>query len=201
MPGELLLPHIKDSALDSSTGSWELAIDTIIGRGDEQKLILGNFDSDENTRFVKLQQRAMLEPQLQKRAYYLIDNVSLMLPTTALPTDTLLVETLYTFKNVQFEFNKADLKYETLQELNQLAGFLLSNNKSVHIIGHTDESGTVEYNQQLSERRARNVALYLVSWGIEEYRISFDGKGETEPVSKTSTPKENRRVEFMLKDN
>jgi len=52
------------------------------------------------------------------------------------------------------------------------------------VIGHTDRIGTAAYNQKLSLRRANAVMEYLVSQGIEQRRISAEGRGETQPVTK-----------------
>lgn len=69
------------------------------------------------------------------------------------------------------------------------------------IVGHTDSSGSAEYNQSLSEKRAQSVANYLVSQGIEESRITSKGEGEMNPKASNATAEgrmENRRVEVVI---
>jgi len=68
----------------------------------------------------------------------------------------------------------------------------------LRVTGHTDLSGTVSYNQTLSERRARNIAAMLASAGVPEQQIVVEGKGKTSPAVPTEDGvKEplNRRVE------
>lgn len=70
---------------------------------------------------------------------------------------------------------------------------------NVDVIGYTDSTGSAEYNQKLSEKRAQAAADYLTANGVEESRISVQGKGEENPVADNSTAagrEENRRVEI-----
>jgi outer membrane protein OmpA-like peptidoglycan-associated protein len=69
---------------------------------------------------------------------------------------------------------------------------------SLHIEGHTDASGSDEYNLTLSQRRAMAVAEYLVSrQGIEPERLSVAGKGKSEPLMEDQYDPRNRRVQFV----
>lgn len=73
---------------------------------------------------------------------------------------------------------------------------------AVHVIGHTDHTGTVSYNQQLSEKRATSVSRYLSRSGVQLSRLRFSGRGETTPIADNSTSSgrsRNRRVEIYLK--
>lgn len=73
---------------------------------------------------------------------------------------------------------------------------------AVHVIGHTDHTGTESYNQQLSEKRATSVSRYLSRAGVQLSRLRFSGRGETTPVADNSTSSgrsRNRRVEIYLK--
>lgn len=67
--------------------------------------------------------------------------------------------------------------------------------KSVYVVGHTDESGTDEYNIALSERRAQTVADYLARLGVDPARLLVVPKGETEASG--GGPDKDRRVEFQ----
>ena len=72
----------------------------------------------------------------------------------------------------------------------------------VHVIGHTDSTGSDSYNQGLSERRASSVKTYLASHGVNGERVLTVGKGESEPVASNATSdgrQMNRRVEIFLK--
>lgn len=69
------------------------------------------------------------------------------------------------------------------------------------IIGHTDATGSADYNQALSERRAQAAASYLVSQGVSSHRIGTRGLGESEPIADNTTEAGmalNRRVEVAI---
>jgi OOP family OmpA-OmpF porin len=101
-----------------------------------------------------------------------------------------------------FDFDKAVLKPESQAKLTDLVDKTKAVNLEVIIaVGHTDNIGTFEYNQKLSERRANAVKEYLVSKGIEKNRIYTEGKGEKQPVADNKTSEgraKNRRVEVEV---
>lgn len=72
----------------------------------------------------------------------------------------------------------------------------------IDIIGHTDSKGSKQYNQQLSEKRAKSVARYLESRAVIKQRVMADGMGEDDPIASNDTSEGramNRRVEIKLK--
>ncbi len=72
----------------------------------------------------------------------------------------------------------------------------------VHVIGHTDDQGSHDYNQQLSEKRAISVASLLNTSGVHTTRLLTDGRGEQQPRASNATAQgrsHNRRVEIYLK--
>ena len=74
-------------------------------------------------------------------------------------------------------------------------------NIKVEIGGHTDNVGSAEYNQKLSEGRAKTTVDYLKSKGIAATRISYKGYGMTQPISSNSTEEgraQNRRIEAKI---
>ena len=100
-------------------------------------------------------------------------------------------------KNIFFDFDKYDLKPESMGEIRHLAKFLAANpDLTVQIAGHTDNVGTDQHNQQLSENRAKAVKDALVALGIPATKIVAKGYGSTRPVSNVDA--ENRRVEFSI---
>ncbi|MGQ9847922.1 MAG: OmpA family protein, partial [Bacteroidales bacterium] len=104
--------------------------------------------------------------------------------------------------NIFFEFAKAVLLPESFPELDRTAEFLKNNSTiEIEIGGHTDDIGSDDYNQKLSERRARAVADYLISKGVDAKRITVVGYGESRPIA-FNTDEEgramNRRVEFKV---
>jgi outer membrane protein OmpA-like peptidoglycan-associated protein len=114
------------------------------------------------------------------------------------PTD---VGTVVTLKNVFFDFDKTELKPESYVELDKLADYLLTNSIRIEIGGHTDDQGTDEYNDRLSESRAKSVYDYLIQKGIPADRLQYKGYGKRVPVADNSTEEgraENRRTEFKI---
>jgi len=84
-----------------------------------------------------------------------------------------------------FDFDKAVLKPEGKTMLDELARTLQGAKYEVIMAtGHTDRFGSVAYNQKLSERRAYAVKDYLTSKEIPANKVSVDGKGKTQPVTK-----------------
>ncbi len=114
------------------------------------------------------------------------------------PTD---VGTVVTLKNVFFDFDRAELKPESYVELDKLADYLRKNDIRIEIGGHTDDQGTDEYNDRLSENRAKAVYDYLVSKGIPADRLRYKGYGKRLPVAGNDTEEgraANRRTEFKI---
>ncbi|MDR3142924.1 MAG: OmpA family protein [Tannerellaceae bacterium] len=74
----------------------------------------------------------------------------------------------------------------------------------IKVIGHTDNTGKVDYNQTLSEKRARSVYDYLMNQGISSDRMTYEGKGIHDPVASNATDEGralNRRVEILIMAN
>ncbi|MDW7695593.1 OmpA family protein [Flammeovirgaceae bacterium SG7u.111] len=106
-------------------------------------------------------------------------------------------------KNIFFDFNKATLRPESTSELERLAQMLKdAPSLKIELGGHTDSKGTDDYNQSLSEKRAKAVVDYLVNTsGIAQSRLTFKGYGEKEPVAPNTTEEGrqlNRRTEFKI---
>ena len=101
-------------------------------------------------------------------------------------------------QGVTFENNSAQLTPNSTLTLDSVAEILKRRpNFKVEVRGHTDSSGSDEYNMQLSQRRAEAVMDYLVSRGVEADKLSATGYGETDPVAPNDTADgraQNRRV-------
>jgi outer membrane protein OmpA-like peptidoglycan-associated protein len=112
------------------------------------------------------------------------------------------------FEDVHFDFDKSTLKPEAQTILKRNIQLLKDNPKAkVRIAGYTSASGTMAYNQKLSERRAGSVQEYLINEGvITRDRLSTIGYGETNPAMYEAAPKElyskeakaNMRVLFEI---
>lgn len=93
--------------------------------------------------------------------------------------------------DVLFEFNRATLKPEASQALDNLFAQIVAANPKdgvATVIGHTDRIGSDAYNQSLSEQRARTVADYLIAKGLFADKVRAEGRGESEPVTGGSCP-------------
>jgi outer membrane protein OmpA-like peptidoglycan-associated protein len=102
-----------------------------------------------------------------------------------------------------FNFDSYALTAATKSNLQELATTLNEyEDTELTIEGHTDSKGTDAYNLDLSKKRARSVADYLVSLGVERNRLSTVGYGEQQPVNTENTEAaENRRVEVAIYAN
>ena len=77
-------------------------------------------------------------------------------------------------------------------------------NTDVLIVGHTDATGSADYNQGLSQRRATSAANYLIAQGVVLTRVRTAGRGEMEPIATNDTElgrQTNRRVEIAIVAN
>jgi outer membrane protein OmpA-like peptidoglycan-associated protein len=106
---------------------------------------------------------------------------------------------------VFFDSGKETIQERSNQLLDDVARILEDHPevKRLSIDGHTDASGTAAKNQQLSERRAAAVKVYLVKKGIAAERLEARGFGATRPVAREDDPAgkaKNRRVEFLVKE-
>jgi OOP family OmpA-OmpF porin len=104
--------------------------------------------------------------------------------------------------HANFAFDSSVLPASSDNDINNLTRVLKENPPAkVIIVGHTDHTGTDEYNQKLSERRAASLAKRLAENGIDKNRIETSGKGEKEPVATNATAAgraQNRRIEVEL---
>lgn len=102
-----------------------------------------------------------------------------------------------------FGFDKAALKTEGKAALDDAAAKIKANPeiKAVIVTGHTDRIGSDAYNQKLSERRAKMVADYLVTQGVDSGMIQSSGKGESSPVVECKGNKANKKLISCLQPN
>jgi outer membrane protein OmpA-like peptidoglycan-associated protein len=104
--------------------------------------------------------------------------------------------------SITFALNSADLNAQFFNALDGVSLVLKEYDKTViEVAGHTDSSGSDQYNQALSERRAQAVAGYLGSHGVKTQRLITIGAGEGHPVASNDTEQgrsANRRVELTI---
>ena len=123
------------------------------------------------------------------------------LPST---TKTSSVETVFNADNIQFEHGKYDLTAPSFLELDQLIIYL-QNHPSLRLMieGHTDNSGTAKFNQDLSANRVKSVLAYMIEKGIRPDRIRYKSHGATQPIASNDAEEGrrlNRRVTFLIEE-
>jgi outer membrane protein OmpA-like peptidoglycan-associated protein len=101
-----------------------------------------------------------------------------------------------------FATNSADIRSGFNSTMDKIADVVKRYGKTtLTIAGHTDDVGSNQHNQGLSERRALSVARYFESRGVQAVRLATVGKGETMPIDSNSTEggrASNRRVEIYV---
>lgn len=104
--------------------------------------------------------------------------------------------------NIFFDFDRSAVQEDSYPELRRVVEFMNDNpGVEIEISGHTDSMGPTNYNQGLSERRARSVFDYLIENGVASDRVVSRGFGESNPVADNESDEgraQNRRVEFKI---
>ncbi|MBR2412800.1 MAG: OmpA family protein [Alphaproteobacteria bacterium] len=107
--------------------------------------------------------------------------------------------------NITFKTDSADINSSFYPVLNSVARVLNKySNSTVLVSGHTDSTGTAEYNLNLSRERAASVAAYLQGQGVKSSRFEVLGLGSSNPIASNDTPDGrslNRRVEIKIIPN
>lgn len=105
--------------------------------------------------------------------------------------------------SITFATNEDRIDSAFYQTLNDVSGVLRQYDQTlIQVEGHTDSTGSLEYNQQLSQRRAQSVAQYLMNAGVSSMRVTTRGFGPTMPVATNDTAQGrsmNRRVEIKIR--
>ena len=106
---------------------------------------------------------------------------------------------------ILFATNSSTVGDASKSALHNFANTLKANPDTyIKIVGHTDNTGNVDYNQTLSEKRAKSVDDYLLQQGVNRDRMTFEGRGIHEPIADNSTASGrslNRRVEILIMAN
>lgn len=199
----------------TDTKSWMQISGVFTARGGERFMTIGNFFPASQSNVVDLDSLTYLLPG----AYYYIDDVSLvclgctgvdkeqdsLVDSVAEETteaDTFQVGATFVLRNIFFDYDKATILQQSYNELQNLLAILQSHpTMKIEIDGHTDGHGSIDYNQRLSENRAKAVVDFLISKGIDPKRLQYKGFGKTRPIDTNTTDEgraRNRRVEFMV---
>jgi outer membrane protein OmpA-like peptidoglycan-associated protein len=127
----------------------------------------------------------------------LLEQFNRVLPTTDTPRGLIV-----NLGDVLFDTGKSDLRSGAREALAKLTGIVLNYpSLRLAIEGYTDTTGSAEFNQTLSQKRADAVRDYLVSQGLDDAKLSSQGMGMNDPVADNSTAEgrqKNRRVEIIV---
>ncbi len=106
-------------------------------------------------------------------------------------------------QDILFDTGSAAVRADLRSDLRTLATNLNNYpNTTVDVLGHTDNVGPADYNQNLSSRRASAVASVLMDSGVQPSRVRAFGRGEDDPVATNQTDagkRQNRRVEIVIR--
>ena len=182
----------EKARLDSRTREADRAkTDALVARAEsaEQKVAAGNARSDADAALLAANASQQQAAELQRQLEIL----------QARPTDRGLVLTL---GDTLFATGRAEIKSGATVNLDRLTAFLNEYPKRTAAIeGFTDNMGSEEMNQSLSERRADAVKRYLVGQGVGSERLTSSGRGENSPVADNESAagrQQNRRVEVVI---
>lgn len=172
----------------------------------ETRTVLTKRDKDGNL-VVELREGDVYELDVSKKGYTYYNtkvDVSKEKNTQKLDVklELLTTETKMSFNNITFEYNSSELTQASYQELDRLVEFMLFNNQiSIELSAHTDDVGSDQYNNRLSDKRAQSAMKYLITHGVPETKVIAKGYGESVPLVPNTTDEnkaKNRRVEVKI---
>lgn len=134
------------------------------------------------------------EPQLMKASYYYLDSAFVVPKFPVTPTTMV-------FGDMNFAFDHWELNTNATWRLDSLCEGIEAMNFFLEVEGHTDNTGTHEYNMSLSERRARSIAQHIIECGWPRERLKVMAYGDTQPLVDNSSEEnrsQNRRVVIRL---
>jgi outer membrane protein OmpA-like peptidoglycan-associated protein len=160
----------------------------------------GEYDNLKKRDSTAVKKPAVKKPSAKKPPAALpipVDTISQVAEPTVLKSDSLIV-----LSEFSFETNSATLRAEHFPKLDSLVDFLLQYpTLVVKISGHTDNTGQEHHNMRLSANRAKVVAEFIISGGVDLRRVTFEGFGSSKPIASNETMagrRQNRRVEIVV---
>ncbi len=123
------------------------------------------------------------------------------------PIEKIITAEQLDIKPIYFDFDKWNIRRDAAFELDNVVEAMKKHPElKIHVVSHTDCRGPKAYNQKLSEKRAKATVQYIISKGIDASRLTWEGKGETEPKVQCKPcgsctkeqHQENRRSDFII---
>jgi outer membrane protein OmpA-like peptidoglycan-associated protein len=219
----LIKPDLNaECILYTNPAQWKKLSGVFVAKKNANMFVIGNFSNDENTLKVKIENPVQyynkgewdkLRETTTISSYFIDEIIVRQEDAKSIKIrfgceekfDRIETGQLLQLDNIYFETNKASLLSQSTIQLDEL--FIALNEKptlEIEIRGHTDNSGNINFNQVLSENRAKAVFDYLVLKGISAKRLNYIGLGPTEPVVPNNTganKAKNRRVEIKVIKN
>lgn len=191
--------------LDIENGKWIRFGGRFKAENEAEYLLIGNFFHDSLT---------IAKPAFESTlpfSYYYVDDVMVkkvppLIPVPIHDDDLLRVKLeegkVVPLKDIYFEHDKWELMPRSYVELKKLLKIMTQNPQmAIEVCGHTDNTGSDEYNLELSEKRAKAVVEFLIKNGISPSRTKYRGCGSNQPIASNATAagrQMNRRVEFII---
>lgn len=123
-------------------------------------------------------------------------------PTEAAPVDVMAAVKGLDLHHIYFDFDKHDLRSLSTEQLDRIVSVMKQHSDlRIEIYGHTDDKGSVDYNQALSSRRANTAYRYLTEAGATNVEIVLRAQSELQPIDSNESAtgrQNNRRVEFTI---
>ena len=135
----------------------------------------------------------------------LVTNITL---DTTLVLEKMELNKIFVLENIYYDLDSANIRPDAARELDKLVQILVDNPEiRIELSSHTDSIASVEYNLNLSQRRAQSAVNYLIQHGIAPDRLVAKGYGEMRPIARNTNPdgtdnpagrQRNRRTEFKI---
>lgn len=209
---EVNLTLLKGTVTDAETSQTLAARLVLVDN--EKNDTLGVFETDEQTGKYLITLPAGKNYGISAvREGYLFTSQNFTIPlldgyhevTQDLQLQRLKVGQKIVLRNIFYDFDKATLRPESVAELQRLLKILGENPRMrIRLLSHTDSKGSDDYNQKLSEARAKSVVSWLIEQGVPMARLEFRGMGESMPIDTNDTDEgrqNNRRTEFEIIGN
>lgn len=186
------VPLKADRSMADKDG-WITLTAEFEAKGFENQLLIGNFNTNNDTQLLS-KGSAVLSSDF---SYYFVDDLAL----EELPRINYEKDKIYVLESDPFQPKGYELDAKAVASVKKIFKFLKENAEvQMKITGHSDDSGTPEYNKFISSLRARAVAIYLKKLGIDDDRLVWEGVGDSKPLrnGRIKDQLANRRVEFVM---
>lgn len=202
------LPNTRVSLLD---GEGELMQDYVTGN--DGKFFFRVYENEEYE-LVGETDGYLVKRQPYSTRGRSVDPKSLTQLVTNVTFDTTLVlekielNKIFVLENIYYDLDSANIRPDAARELDKLVQILVDNPEiKIELSSHTDSIASVEYNLNLSQRRAQSAVNYMIQRGISPDRMVAKGYGELRPIARNTNPdgtdnpegrQRNRRTEFKI---